>query len=50
MADETVNETLVEVPTFIVNLLGRLVAENEALKAGLVPSSSVVVRDEEAAE
>lgn len=35
-------ETTVEVPQFIVNLIGRLVAENEALKAGLSPVQSVV--------
>ena len=35
-------ETTVEVPSFIVNLIGRLVAENEALKAGLIPAQSVV--------
>lgn len=38
-------ESTVEVPAFIVNLLGRLVAENEALKAGLTPASSVVQVD-----
>lgn len=44
MADETVEQeaTTVEVPQFIVNLIGRLVAENEALKAGLFPAQSVV--------
>jgi hypothetical protein len=46
VADETVNqETTVEVPSFIVNLIGRLVAENEALKAGLVPAQSTVQSD-----
>lgn len=39
------DETTVEVPSFIVNLIGRLVAENEALKAGLSPVQSVVVTD-----
>lgn len=29
--------TEVQVPGFIVNLIGRLVAENEALRAGLIP-------------
>lgn len=37
----------VEVPAFIVNLIGRLVAENEALKAGLVPAESVVVSEKD---
>jgi len=36
------DEQTIEVPSFIVNLIGRLVAENEALKAGLVPAQSVV--------
>lgn len=36
----------VEVPAFIVNLIGRLVAENEALKAGLVPANPTVVVDD----
>ena len=40
--DETIEPTTVEVPQFIVNLLGRLVAENEALKAGLFPANSIV--------
>lgn len=44
MSDE---QQQVEVPAFIVNLIGRLVAENEALKAGLVPAESVVVHDDE---
>lgn len=35
-------EQSIEVPGFLVNLIGRLVAENEALKAGLVPAQSVV--------
>lgn len=48
-SDETVEPTTVEVPQFIVNLLGRLVAENEALKAGLIPAQSVV-QDEEVSE
>ena len=47
MADETVNETVVEVPAFIVNLIGRLVAENEALKAGLTPATPTVHVDAE---
>ena len=43
---EQATESTVEVPAFIVNLIGRLVAENEALKAGLLPAQSVVVDDE----
>lgn len=49
MADEAVEPTTVEVPQFIVNLIGRLVAENEALKAGLIPAQSVV-QEEPASE
>lgn len=41
------DEQVVEVPQFIVNLIGRLVAENEALRAGLVPAQSVVTTIEE---
>ncbi|MBU6278724.1 MAG: hypothetical protein KGN78_05715 [Actinomycetales bacterium] len=39
----------VQVPGFIVNLIGRLVAENEALRAGLIPTQPPVevVGDEE---
>lgn len=44
--DETVEPSSVEVPQFIVNLIGRLVAENEALKAGLFPVESVVKQEE----
>lgn len=43
---ETGDQEVVEVPQFIVNLLGRLVAENEALKAGLFPAQSTVVQEE----
>lgn len=39
---EQAEASTVEVPAFIVNLIGRLVAENEALKAGLLPAQSVV--------
>ena len=39
------DDTTIEVPAFIVNLIGRLVAENEALKAGLNPVQSVIVTD-----
>lgn len=48
MADETVEQeaTTVEVPQFIVNLIGRLVAENEALRAGLIPAQPVVTVEE----
>lgn len=46
-AAETVEPTSVEVPGFIVNLIGRLVAENEALRAGLIPADSVLVHDDE---
>jgi hypothetical protein len=35
----------VEVPGFLVNLNGRLVAENEALKAGLMSAESVVAAE-----
>ena len=42
---EQVEASTVEVPAFIVNLIGRLVAENEALKAGLLPAQSVVADD-----
>ena len=37
----------IEVPGFLVNLIGRLVAENEALKAGLFPAAPSVVSDSE---
>jgi hypothetical protein len=47
MADQPVEPTTVKVPQFIVNLIGRLVAENEALKAGLFPAESVVQREED---
>jgi hypothetical protein len=43
--DSEVSETTVEVPGFIVNLIGRLVAENEALKAGMSPAESVVAAE-----
>lgn len=36
----------VEVPGFIVNLIGRLVAENEALRNGLIPAQSVVAYED----
>ena len=44
--EETPEPTTIEVPQFIVNLIGRLVAENEALKAGLTPAQSVVQQEE----
>ena len=36
---EQATEQSIEVPGFLVNLIGRLVAENEALKAGLIPAA-----------
>ena len=36
------SEQSVEVPGFIVNLIGRLVTENEALRAGLIPAQTAV--------
>lgn len=45
---EQPTETTVEVPGFLVNLIGRLVAENEALKAGLIPAQPVVQQDDPA--
>ena len=42
MEESTVESSTIEVPGFIVNLIGRLTAENEALKAGLTPATSVV--------
>lgn len=50
MSEEVKAPESVEVPAFIVNLIGRLVAENEALKAGLFPAESVVVQEPEPAE
>ena len=41
MEESTVESSTIEVPGFIVNLIGRLTAENEALKAGLTPASVV---------
>lgn len=46
LEQETGDQGVVEVPQFIVNLLGRLVAENEALKAGLFPAQSTVIQEE----
>jgi hypothetical protein len=36
-------ESTLEVPAFVVNLIGRLVTENEALRNGLVTSEPAVV-------
>ena len=38
-------QTEVQVPGFIVNLIGRLVAENEALRAGLIPTQPTVAEE-----
>lgn len=47
MSEQPEQQQTVEVPQFIVNLIGRLVAENEALRAGLQPAQPTVVHDDE---